>query len=118
MTFILALITFGILLWYKVIMCAKAKETLKVFLLLNSLMGSDIKIISPRYMKTGGKMTPLANFGMRITRKFVNIIVSKTILMREIPKLRHFTYFSLVIVHFIVFYLYYRAMELESKKEK
>ncbi len=117
-TFILAIITFAILLWYKVIMCAKAKEPLKVFLLLNSLMGSDIKIISPRYMKTGGKMTPLANFGMRITRKFVNIIVSKTILMREIPKLRHFTYFGLLILHFIAFYLYYRAIELDSKALK
>lgn len=69
-------------------------------------------------MKTGGKMTPLANFGMRITRKFVNIIVSKTILMREIPKLRHFTYFSLLIVHFIAFYLYYRAVELDTKETK
>lgn len=115
-TFIIAIITFAILLWYKVIMCAKAKEPLKVFLLLNSLMGSDIKIISPRYVKTGGKMTPLANFGMRITRKFINIIVSKTILMREIPKMRHFSYFGLLIVHFIAFYLYYRAVELHNKE--
>jgi hypothetical protein len=115
-TFILSLITFGILLWYKIIMCTKAKEPVKVFLLLNSLMCSDIKIISPRYIKDGGKLMPLANLGMRITRKFVNIIVSKTVLMREIPKARHFSYFSLLIVHFLAFSLYYRAVEMKNKE--
>ena len=115
-TFILSLITFCILMWYKIIMCTKAKEPMKVFLLLNSLMCSDIKIISPRYIKDGSKLMPLANLGMRITRKFVNIIVSKTVLMREIPKARHFSYFSLLIIHFLAFSLYYRAVEMKNKE--
>jgi hypothetical protein len=40
----------------------------------------------------------------------VNIIVSKTLLMREIPKARHFTYFSLLILHYLAFSAYYWAL--------
>ena len=99
-------------------MGAKAKEPIRVFLLLNSLMCSDIKIISPRYIKDGKKMRPLANLGMRITRKFVNIIVSKMVLMREVPRARHFSYFILLIIHFMAFSLHYRAVEMKNKEIK
>ncbi len=114
-TFWLAIITFAILLWYKVYLCAKAKGPLKIFLLLNSLAVSDIKIISPRYVKTGGKLSPTISFLLRISGKFVNLIVSKTLLMREIPKARHFTYLSLLILHYLVFSMYYRALQHEAK---
>ena len=118
MTFWLAILTFAILLWYKVCLCAKAKGPLKIFLLLNSLAVSDLTIISPRYIKTGGKLSTTISFLLRISRKFVNIIVSKTLMMREIPKARHFTYFSLLILHYIAFSAYYRALQLEAKQKK
>jgi hypothetical protein len=47
--FLLSLVTFGILVWYKVCLCNKAKGPLKIFLLFNSLTLSDFSIISPRY---------------------------------------------------------------------
>lgn len=116
-TFWVAILTFAILLWYKFYLTSKAKGSLKIFLLLNSLAVSDLTIISPRYVKTGGKLTPVVSFMLRISQKFVNILVSKTILMREIPKARHFTYFILLIVHFIAFSIYYRALEKKEKEK-
>lgn len=81
LNFIMALFTFGILVYYKVCLCSKAKGPLKIFLLFNSLTVSDFAIISPRYQKTG-KMSTAAAFMMRVSQKFINIIIAKMLLLR------------------------------------
>lgn len=112
--FLLALFTFTILLWYKICMCNKAKGPLKILLLLNSLVISDFSVISPRYQKSG-KMSTLYAFFLRVSQKFVNMIVAKTLLLRELPKQRDLLYFALLIIHFIAVTAYYKCRESEHK---
>lgn len=57
-------------------------------------------------------------FMLRVSQKFINIIVAKTLLYRELPKIRDFTYFLLLIAHFLVFALYHRGLELALKERK
>jgi len=75
----LALVTFCVLVWYKVCRSNKAKGPLKISLLFNSLLVGDFSIIAPRYQKSG-KMTVLAAFLLRCTQKFINIILAKALL--------------------------------------
>jgi hypothetical protein len=61
-------------------------------------------------------MSLVHSFLLRISQKFINIIVAKTLLYRELPKARDFTYFLLLIIHFLVFALYHRALGLIFKE--
>jgi hypothetical protein len=111
LTFYLALLTFCVLVYYKVCLCSKAKGSLKIFLLLNSLAVSDMSIISPRY-QASGQMSTVSAFLLRISQKFINIVIAKTLLHRELPKLRDFTYFILLIIHFLAFTAYHKGLEI------
>lgn len=114
--FVFALLSFFVLVLYKVCLCNKAKGPLKIFLLLNSLSISDFAIISPRYTHQSGKLPVISAFLLRISQKFINIIVAKTLLYGELPKLRDFTYFILLIAHFLVFACYHYGLELKVKE--
>ena len=106
LTLLLALATFCLLVWYKVCLSNKAKGPLKIFLLLNSLFVGDFSIIAPRY-QSNGKMSTLSAFFLRCTQKFINIILAKTLLYQELPKVRDLMYFGLLIIHYGAFLAYH-----------
>ena len=63
-------------------------------------------------------MSALSAFMLRASSKFINIIIAKTLLYRELPKARDFNYFLLLIAHFAIFALYHRSLELSVKERR
>lgn len=115
-TLALALVTFIILVWYKVCLSNKAKGPLKIFLLFNSLFVGDFSIIAPRY-QNNGKMSIIAAFLLRCTAKFINIILAKALLYQEFPKVRDLTYFALLVLHYAAFSAYHHGLEMAQKDQ-
>ena len=114
---ILAILTFCVLVYYKVMLSNKAKGPLKIFLLFNSLFVGDFSIIAPRY-QNNGKMSIITAFCLRCTQKFINIIFAKSLLYQELPKLRDLTYFGLLVLHYIAFSAYHHGLEMSLKDQK
>ena len=108
----MAVLTFGLLMWHKVFLANKAKGWLKIFLLLNSLVFSDFAIIATRYQNSG-KMSSLSSFSMRVFSKFINIVIAKSLITRELPKSRDFVYFLLLIIHLASVSLYNQGLEFQ-----
>ena len=113
--FAFSLITFGVLVYYKVFLCNKAKGPLKIFLLFNSLFVSDFSIIAPSYAK-GDQLSPVFAFLLRVLKKFINVILAKTLLTRELPKQRDIIHLFLIILHFFAFACFHKSLELTKNE--
>ena len=100
------LLTGIIAIVYKLCYSNKAKGTTKIFLFFNQITLSDFTI-----RKYEGKVSIYNAFLMRMLQKFINIILSKMLLYREMPCIRDELYFLLLMMHFMAFYLFLKSNE-------